>query len=80
VDVEGGETDVFAGFDLARWKPKLLIVELADVHPDFIPIDSIREPAARLRRQILNTGYTEVYADAINTVFRADASFPADVP
>jgi FkbM family methyltransferase len=74
VDVEGGETDVFAGFDLARWKPQMLIVELADVHPDFIAIESIREPNARLRQHILKAGYTEVYVDAINTVFRAHRS------
>lgn len=27
VDVEGSEADVLAGFDLERWKPKLLVVE-----------------------------------------------------
>lgn len=27
VDVEGGEMAVFRGFDLARWKPKVLLVE-----------------------------------------------------
>lgn len=72
VDVEGGETDVFAGVDLARWRPKMLIVELVDVHPDFMAIESIREPNARLRQHILKTGYTEVYVDTINTVFRAE--------
>jgi Methyltransferase FkbM domain len=72
VDVEGGEPDVFAGFDLALWKPKMLIVELGDHHPDFVEIESIREPMAQLRRDILGAGYTEVYVDAINTIFRAD--------
>jgi FkbM family methyltransferase len=71
VDVEGGEPEVFAGFDLARWKPRMLIVELADHHPDFIAIESIRGPAAGVRRQTLEAGYTEVYVDAINTVFLA---------
>jgi FkbM family methyltransferase len=70
VDVEGGEPEVFAGFDLARWKPQLLIVELADRHPDFAAIESIRGPAAGVRRQIVAAGYDEVYVDSINTVFR----------
>lgn len=35
VDVEGFEESVFVGFDLARWQPTLVIVELCDVHPDF---------------------------------------------
>jgi FkbM family methyltransferase len=34
VDVEGMETAVFAGLTLNKWKPKMLIVELADFHPD----------------------------------------------
>jgi FkbM family methyltransferase len=72
VDVEGGEPDVFAGFDLAWWKPKMLIVELEDQHPDFVEVESIREPIAQLRRDILGAGYTEVYVDAINTIFRAN--------
>jgi len=71
VDVEGGEPDVFAGFDLTRWKPKMLIIELEDHHPDFMKIESIREPIAQLRRYILGAGYTELYVDAINTIFRA---------
>jgi FkbM family methyltransferase len=80
VDVEGGEPDVFAGFDLTRWNPKILIVELGDVHPDFIDIESIREPTALLRKQIVQAGYMEVYVDAINTVFRADKPHRASVP
>jgi FkbM family methyltransferase len=72
VDVEGGEPDVFAGFDLVRWKPKMLIIELTDYHDDFMEIVSIREPIAQLRRDILKAGYTEVYVDAINTIFRAN--------
>jgi hypothetical protein len=44
---------VYAGFDLARWKPKMLIVELQDYHLEFVGIEAIREPIARLRRDIL---------------------------
>jgi FkbM family methyltransferase len=72
VDVEGAEPDVFAGFDLARWRPKMLIVELGDFHPDFVEIEGIRKPAAELRKHTLQAGYTEVYVDSINTVFRAN--------
>src|ERR1700730_3391604 len=35
IDVEGGEESVFNSFDLADWRPKMLIVELVDEHPDF---------------------------------------------
>ncbi len=69
VDVEGGEADVFAGFDLALWRPTMIIVELADVHPDFSKFEDVVGPAAMLRRSILSAGYVEDYVDHINTVF-----------
>ena len=33
VDVEGATADVFSGFTLSTWRPKMLIVELFDLHP-----------------------------------------------
>ena len=66
VDVEGFEEDVFSGFDLARWTPKLLIVELADTHPD---LRSTCQADARLGISIQSAGYVIVYKDLINTVF-----------
>lgn len=32
VDVEGGEDGVLAGFDVARWRPKLIIIERPPKH------------------------------------------------
>jgi FkbM family methyltransferase len=69
VDVEGFETEVFAGFSLDLWRPKLLIVELVDTHPD---LKSTSKIDARLGRSIQLAGYTIVYKDYINTVFIRD--------
>jgi FkbM family methyltransferase len=66
VDVEGYEGAVFAGFELTRWLPKMLIVELADTHPD---LSLTASDDARLSTEIQATGYRIVYKDAINTVF-----------
>lgn len=66
VDVEGFETEVFAGFDLDKWKPKMLIVELADTHPD---LSATQVQDARLGSRIASAGYVIVYKDSINTVF-----------
>ena len=66
VDVEGMESEVFDGFSLQNWKPRMLIVELSDFHPD-LPID--REKAFRLYTMILETGYYVIYKDHINTIF-----------
>lgn len=66
VDVEGYEAAVFAGFDLARWKPKIMIVELVDIHES---LKVTRAKDTELLRAILNAGYDVVYKDFINTVF-----------
>ena len=69
VDVEGFESQVFAGFSLSLWRPKMLIVELADTHPD---LNSTSKVDARLGKQIVRANYNIVYKDSINTVFIRD--------
>lgn len=66
VDVEGFEAEVFAGFDLLRWRPRMLIVELVDGHPD---LKSTASTDAALGMEISKHGYHIVYKDCINTVF-----------
>lgn len=74
VDVEGFEAEVFAGFDLARWRPKMLIVELLDTHPDLLLTS---RSDAELGRRILDVGYVVVFKDQINTVFVRDDVYEA---
>lgn len=66
VDVEGFEQQVFAGFDLDAWRPTMMIVELADAHPDLV---TTRSDDARLLLSIVDRGYVVAYKDSINTVF-----------
>jgi FkbM family methyltransferase len=73
IDVEGGEEGVFAGFDLAAWRPQMLIIELEDYHPSFQKFPSVVERARRIRNMVVANGYTEIYRDTINTVFWNDA-------
>ncbi len=35
VDVEGAEEKVMKGFDIQKWKPLAILIELEDEHPDF---------------------------------------------
>jgi FkbM family methyltransferase len=79
VDVEGAEEAVFDSFDLARWRPRVLIVELEDAHPSFQDYPEIVARARRLRARILGHGYAAAYQDEINTVF-FDASRAAAAP
>lgn len=74
VDVEGYEEKVFQGFDLNHWKPKMIIVELCDAHPDFADNKALTESAARVRSMIHRAGYSEVHRDPINTVFIMSAA------
>jgi FkbM family methyltransferase len=66
IDVEGFESQVFAGFSLDLWKPKMLIVELVDTHPD---LKSTSVVDARLGKEIQLSGYVIVFKDSINTIF-----------
>jgi FkbM family methyltransferase len=69
VDVEGFEAQVFAGFDLLAWRPRMLIVELAETHPD---LSSNAAADARLGREISDADYVVAFKDHINTVFIRD--------
>lgn len=65
VDVEGFEEQVFCGFSIEYWRPKVLVVELADMHPD---LWTTARTDARLLSAIQKSGYQIVYKDHINTV------------
>jgi FkbM family methyltransferase len=69
VDVEGAEDAVFSGFDVGRRRPKMLIVELVDTHPD---LTANRRAHARIGRSVADRGYRIVYKDPTNTVFVRD--------
>lgn len=66
IDVEGHESSVLAGFDLDFWKPKMIIIEFCDDHPDLADLCA---NDALLRLRIENAGYVVVFRDTSNTVF-----------
>ena len=65
VDVEGFEREVFAGFSIERWRPRMMIVELADTHPD---LHATRTVDHQLGRALVGAGYDVAAKDSINTV------------
>jgi FkbM family methyltransferase len=69
VDVEGRENDVFESFDLEKWKPKMMIVELEDEHESFLKYNDHIESLKSLRKFIKSKDYAEIYKDDINTIF-----------
>lgn len=62
VDVEGGEKQVLAGLDLAKWQPRVVVVEAVQ------PWSSIRSDAD-WRSILLEAGYEEGCFDGINCFF-----------
>ena len=69
VDVEGKEHEVFYSFDINKWNPKMIIVELVDDHAFFKTNIAIRDKVKNLREYIKSFNYNEIYRDDINTIF-----------
>lgn len=70
VDVDGMEEQVFAGFDLERWRPRHMIIELIETEPNFIGHESLIAASGRVRETIHRAGYEQLYRDSRNTLFR----------
>lgn len=70
IDVEGGEVPVVTALLESPWRPRVLIVELCDRHPDFSRSPDLQDAHAALRERLLQSGYREAYSDHINTIFR----------
>lgn len=69
VDVEGFESEVFEGFELGHWRPKMMVVELHDTCPTF---RVTRQNDRAISQKIVQGGYEIVHKDHINTVFVAN--------
>jgi FkbM family methyltransferase len=69
IDVEGSEEPITQSLLATHWRPRVLIVELIDQHPDFAPYPDLQRSALRTREAILANGYTQFYADSINSIF-----------
>jgi len=69
VDVEGYEQQVFESFSLSEHRPKMIIAELSDVHPNYNNYPDIQSSHSMIRKFIVSHRYKEIYIDAINTIF-----------
>lgn len=61
IDVEGGENEVFQGFDLARWKPPLIILEQWD-HADSYCKDLLLSHGYTFREKVGTVNYVYTLA------------------
>lgn len=66
VDVEGYECNVFRTFDLSRWQPQMVVIELHDENDEY---QQIRERCIKLRDYFKDHGYQRIYKDKSNSIF-----------
>ena len=69
VDTEGYEYEIFQSFSLEEYYPKMIIVELCDVHSGYNKYPIIQEKAKLTRDYLISKNYHEIYRDSINTIF-----------
>lgn len=80
VDVEGYEFEVFKGFDINFWRPRAIIVELEDEHPDFRNNLRIVSRALKVRQMLQRARYELFYKDHINSIYtRKNFALPSIV-
>ena len=72
VDVEGKEKEVFDGFDILHWKPRMIIAELSHTHAD---LHKYSGEDSKLQQHIVDSGYSVIYKDQVNTVFLSERVF-----
>lgn len=68
LDVEGYEEEVLKGFSLDYYKPKIIVIEIPDEHPDFINNSNFINKCKRIRKT-LNSNYKLVLKDIVDNVY-----------
>ena len=68
VNTYGSERLVLSGLDLKRWRPKVMVWQLMEKHPD----KEIRGLSSGVSRKIKVAGYRRIYVDGTHSIFVAD--------
>lgn len=66
VDVEGYEWEVLRNFDIQRWRPQMVIIELHDQNDDYL---LIQEECNNIVRYFDENSYKVIYKDFTNTIY-----------
>jgi hypothetical protein len=69
VDIEGMEWRVLSGFDLAKYRPRMIILEVQEKLQRYRDSATALGEAAALEALLHDAGYSILYRDVINTVF-----------
>jgi hypothetical protein len=74
IDTEGFETPILRSFDLALWAPKLVIVEVQELQARYQGNARVQKDAAELQAKFAQAGYSIVYKDVVNTIYKHAAT------
>ena len=66
VDVEAMEWEVFKGFDVNKWCPKAILVEM---HRDLFDLDGVGEQYNQAEKFLIDRGYVIKLDNRVNTLF-----------
>ena len=70
VDVEGFEIEVLNGFDIAKYKPRLAIIETHELSKEpFLNDEGINEISVFCDAYFTKAGYIKIFADVGNTFY-----------
>lgn len=67
IDVEFAECEVLKGFDVDRWRPKMIIIELCETHGG--EKQEWAAPARAMVKETIEPLYRCIYTDKINNVY-----------
>ena len=73
IDTEGFEWPILSTFPLAHWKPKLVIVEVQELQARYRNNARVQADAAALFAKFAAAGYSILYKDVVNTVFKHES-------
>lgn len=69
LDVEGFEENVLKGFTIELYKPKIIIIEIADQHESFIGNETLMNKFKRLRDYFNIHNYSLLVNDIVDNVY-----------
>ncbi len=67
IDVEGAEWKILEVFDVEKWRPKMLIVEAHEKHPEKLKRESGN--SSEINEYFYRHQYRQVYVDEINSIY-----------
>lgn len=69
LDVEGFELPILRSFDLAKWAPKVVIIEIQELQARYRLNKRVQDDAAAIFLKFASAGYSILYKDVVNTIF-----------